>query len=64
MLPFGGGERVYPGQIIAELENRLLAVGLLKNIQLSLHPNQNLTLKLIPSPSPQDELLVEASSLI
>ena len=64
MLPFGGGERVCLGKSLAELEIRLLAVGLLKNIQLSLHPNQNLTLKLIPSPSPEDELLVEASPLI
>jgi hypothetical protein len=50
--------------LLAELEIRLLTVGLLKNIHLSLLPNQNLTLKLIPSPSPEDELLVEASPLI
>jgi cytochrome P450 len=64
LLPFGGGERVCLGKSLAELEIRLLTVGLLKNIHLSLLPNQNLTLKLIPSPSPEDELLVEASPLI
>ena len=64
LLPFGGGERVCLGKSLSELEIRLLTVGLLKNIHLSLFPNQNLTLKLIPSPSPEDELLVEASPLI
>ena len=36
----------------------LLAVGLLKHLTLVLEPDQDLTLKVIPSPSPQDGLLV------
>ena len=58
LLPFGGGERVCLGKALAELEIRLLAVGLLKQLTLVLEPDQDLTLKVIPSPSPQDGLLV------
>ena len=58
LLPFGGGERVCLGKALAELEIRLLAVGLLKQLTLVLEADQDLTLKVIPSPSPQDGLLV------
>ena len=58
MLPFGGGERVCLGKALAELEIRLLIVGLLKPLTLALEPDQNLTLAIIPSPSPKDGLLV------
>jgi cytochrome P450 len=58
LLPFGGGERVCLGKALAELEVRLLAVGLLKQLTLELEPHQDLTLKVIPSPSPKDGLLV------
>ena len=62
LLPYGGGERVCLGKALAELEIRLLAVGLLKQLTLALEADQDLTLKIIPSPSPADGLLVRASS--
>ena len=49
MLPYGGGERVYLGKALAELEIRLLAVGLLQQLTLALEDVQDLTLKVIPS---------------
>jgi cytochrome P450 len=58
LLPYGGGERVCLGKALAELEIRLLAVGLLKQLSLGLEPDQDLTLLVIPSPSPKDGLLV------
>jgi cytochrome P450 len=58
LLPFGGGERVCLGKALAELEVRLLTVGLLKTLTLELEPNQDLTLATIPSPSPKQGLLV------
>jgi cytochrome P450 len=58
LLPFGGGERVCLGKALAELEIRLMAVGLLRQVQLQLQPDQDLSLALIPSPSPRDGLLV------
>jgi hypothetical protein len=61
LLPFGGGERVCLGKALAELEIRLMAVGLLKQVQLQLAPHQDLSLQRIPSPSPRGGLLVQAS---
>jgi hypothetical protein len=58
LLPFGGGERVCLGRALAELEIRLLAVGLLRQLELQLVPGQNLELQVIPSPTPRDGLLV------
>ncbi|MCP9926315.1 cytochrome P450 [Cyanobium sp. CH-040] len=58
LLPFGGGERVCLGRALAELEIRLLAVGLLQRLELELVSGQNLELQVIPSPSPRDGLLV------
>jgi len=62
LLPYGGGEPVCLGKALAELEIRLLAVGLLKQLTLPLETDQDLTLKIIPSPSPADVLLVRAYS--
>ncbi|MFM7452955.1 MAG: cytochrome P450 [Cyanobium sp.] len=62
LLPFGGGERVCLGKALAELEIRLLAVGLLKQVRLQLAPDQDLSLQLVPSPSPRGGLLVTASA--
>jgi hypothetical protein len=62
LLPYGGGERVCLGKALAELEIRLLAVGLLQQLTLTLEADQDLTLKIIPSPSPADGLLVRAYS--
>jgi cytochrome P450 len=62
LLPFGGGERVCLGKALAELEIRLLAVGLLKQVRLELAPDQDLGLQLVPSPSPRGGLLVTAAA--
>ena len=62
LLPFGGGERVCLGKALAELEIRLMAVGLLETVELQLQPDQDLTLQLIPSPTPKDGLLVQAAA--
>lgn len=61
-LPYGGGKRVCLGKALAELEIRLLALGLLKQLTMELEGNQDLTLRVIPSPSPADGLLVRPSS--
>ena len=62
LLPFGGGERVCLGKALAELEIRLMAVGLLQRVQLHLEPDQDLNLQLIPSPTARDGLLVTATA--
>ncbi len=62
LLPFGGGERVCLGKALAELEIRLMAVGLLQRVQLHLEPGQDLNLQLIPSPMPREGLLVRATA--
>ena len=62
LLPFGGGERVCLGKALAELEIRLMTVGLLQRVQLHLEPDQDLNLQLIPSPTPRDGLLVTATA--
>jgi len=61
LLPFGGGERVCLGKALAELEIRLMTVGLIKQVRFSAVPGQNLDLQLIPSPSPKDGLLVSSA---
>ncbi len=58
LLPFGGGERVCLGKALAELEIRLLTVGLLKQLTLQLVPDQDLSLAVIPTPMPKDGLRV------
>ena len=63
LLPFGGGERVCLGKALAELEIRLMTVGLLQQVHLRLEPDQDLSLQLIPSPSPRDGLLVLAEAV-
>jgi cytochrome P450 len=64
LLPFGGGERVCLGKALAELEIQLLALGLLKQVRLLLAPDQDLSLQLVPSPSPRGGLLVTATARI
>ena len=63
LLPFGGGERVCLGKALAELEIRLMAVGLLQKVQMSLEPDQDLSLQLVPSPTPRSGLIVSATPL-
>jgi len=62
LLPFGGGERVCLGKALAQLEIRLMAVGLLQRVDLKLTDDQDLSLQIIPSPTPRDGLKVTASS--
>jgi cytochrome P450 len=62
LLPFGGGERVCLGKALAELEIRLLTVGLLKQLTLQLVPDQDLSLAVIPTPMPTDGLRVAIKS--
>ncbi|MCS5698117.1 cytochrome P450 [Cyanobium sp. FGCU-52] len=62
LLPFGGGERVCLGKALAELEIRLLAVGVLRQLTLTLEPGQDLTLAVMPSPTPRDGLRVRAAA--
>ena len=61
LLPFGGGERVCLGKALAEAEIRLLAVGLLQQIDCELVADQDLSLAIIPSPTPKSGLQVRAS---
>ncbi|AKN60515.1 cytochrome P450 [Synechococcus sp. WH 8020] len=60
LLPFGAGERVCLGKALADLEIRLMAVGLLRNLSLQLVADQDLSLQQIPSPTPRGGLLVRA----
>ena len=63
LLPFGGGQRVCLGKALAQLEIRLMAVGLLSSLKLELLPDQDLSLQLIPSPMPQGGLMVQAQAI-
>jgi len=59
LIPFGNGERVCLGKSLAELEIRLMVVGLFSRLKLSLIAEQDLNLKQLPSPTPRDGLIVE-----
>jgi hypothetical protein len=61
LLPFGGGERVCLGKALADLEIRLMVVGLLQKVKLQLEPEQDLSLQLVPSPTPRSGLMVRAT---
>ena len=63
LLPFGGGQRVCLGKALAQLEIRLMAVGLLSSLKLELLPDQDLSLQLIPSPTPRSGLMVQAQAI-
>jgi cytochrome P450 len=61
LLPFGGGDRVCLGKALAELEIRLMTVGLLRQLTLKLQPHQDVNLQPITSLAPKDGLLVRAA---
>jgi cytochrome P450 len=61
LLPFGGGDRVCLGKALAELEIRLMTVGLLRQLTLQLEPHQDVDLQPITSLAPNDGLLVRAA---
>ena len=49
-----------PEEAAAVRLGRLMAMGLLRKLRLQLQPDQDLSLQLIPSPTPKDGLLVQA----
>jgi retinoid hydroxylase len=57
-IPFGGGLRECLGKEFARLEIKLFAIHLIRHYQWDLLPNQNLELRTIPTPIPQDGLKV------
>lgn len=59
LMPFGSGERVCLGKSLAELEIRLMVVGLFSKLHLAVIPDQDFTLQQLPSPTPRDGLLVK-----
>jgi hypothetical protein len=59
LIPFGSGERVCLGKSLAELEIRLMIVGLFSQLRLEAIPHQDLSLQQLPSPTPRDGLLVK-----
>jgi|TARA_B100000959_G_scaffold114935_1_gene121146 hypothetical protein len=59
LMPFGDGERVCLGKSLAELEIRLMVVGLFRKLRLGVIPDQDFTLQQLPSPTPRDGLLVK-----
>ena len=60
--PLAAAKRVCLGKALAELEIRLMAVGLLQKVQLELVPEQDLALQLVPSPTPRSGLMVTATA--
>ena len=61
LLPFGGGDRVCLSKALAELEIRLMTVGLLRQLTLQLEPHQDVYPQPITSLAPKDGLLVRAA---
>ena len=58
-LPFGGGLRECIGKEFARLELKLFAIHLLQTSQWGLLPNQDLSLSVMPTPTPRDGLQVK-----
>ncbi len=58
-LPFGGGLRECIGKEFARLEMKIFAAMLVGNYDWELLPDQNLEMKVIPTPIPQDGLKVK-----
>ncbi|MBT9313582.1 cytochrome P450 [Leptothoe kymatousa] len=57
-VPFGGGIRECLGKEFARLEMKLFAVELLRNYQWDLLPDQDLSMVIVPTPHPRDNLKV------
>ncbi|MEB3256903.1 MAG: cytochrome P450 [Cyanobacteriota bacterium] len=57
-IPFGIAPRVCLGKPLAELEMRLMLTRLLQTLHLTLVPEQDLSLEVIPTPRPRSGLLV------
>ncbi|MEM9482526.1 MAG: cytochrome P450 [Cyanobacteria bacterium P01_F01_bin.116] len=57
-IPFGGGIRECLGKEFARLEMKLFAVHLLRGYQWELLPDQDLSMVVVPTPHPRDNLQV------
>ncbi|MEL6939324.1 MAG: cytochrome P450 [Cyanobacteria bacterium J06598_1] len=62
-LPFGGGLRECIGKEFARLEIKVFAARLLREYQWTLLPNQDLSMKIVPTPKPRDGLKVRFEKL-
>ena len=62
-IPFGGGIRECLGKEFARLEMKLFAIHLLRRYQWSLVPGQDLSLAIMPTPKPRDNLQVHFQAL-
>ncbi|MEM6255038.1 MAG: cytochrome P450 [Cyanobacteria bacterium P01_D01_bin.156] len=58
-VPFGGGIRECLGKEFARLEMKLFAVELLRHYQWELLPDQDLSMVVVPTPHPRDNLRVK-----
>lgn len=57
-VPFGGGIRECLGKEFARLEMKLFAVHLIRHYQWELMPDQDLSMVVVPTPHPRDNLRV------
>ncbi|MEL6903343.1 MAG: cytochrome P450 [Cyanobacteria bacterium J06606_4] len=62
-IPFGGGIRECLGKEFARLEMKLFAVHLLRQYQWTLLPDQDLSMVVVPTPHPRDNLKVVFAQL-
>jgi cytochrome P450 len=62
-VPFGGGLRECLGKEFARLEMKLFAALLLRRCQWMLEPGQDLSLIVVPTPQPRDQLRVHLEPL-
>lgn len=60
-IPFGGGIRECLGKEFARLEMKLFAVHLLRHYTWALLPDQDLSMAIVPTPHPRDNLQVRYS---
>lgn len=58
-VPFGGGIRECLGKEFARLEMKLFAVELLRHYRWDLLPDQDLSMVVVPTPHPRDNLRVQ-----
>ncbi len=62
-VPFGGGIRECLGKEFARLEMKLFAVHLLRDYRWELLPDQDLSMVVVPTPHPRDNLRVQFGRL-
>ncbi|MEM1369460.1 MAG: cytochrome P450 [Cyanobacteria bacterium P01_H01_bin.15] len=59
LIPFGGGVRECIGKEFARLEMKVFAAQLLRGYEWELLPDQDLSLDMVPTPRPRDNLKVK-----